>query len=232
MCVVAVAIEAHPRWRFIMAGNRDELHARPALPLARWPDGDIHILAGRDVQSGGAWLGVSEHGRVAVVTNIRTGMLPDPAKLSRGDLVADYLRSHGVPSTTSLDGYNPFSLFSYGPEGATLHANRPAALSRALPPGVHGLSNGLPDETWPRKSKLLRQFTAIIGQHDDPEAPLLAMLRDESGADPLFIRDVIYGTRCSTVMLIDYAGKASIIERSFDAAGIFTGDARQSFRFA
>jgi uncharacterized protein with NRDE domain len=232
MCVVAVAIEAHPRWRFIMAGNRDELHARPALPLARWPDDDSHILAGRDVQLGGTWLGVSEQGRVAVVTNIRTGMLPDPAKLSRGDLVADYLRGDGVPALASLGGYNPFSLLSYGPEGAMMHANRPAGLSRALPPGVHGLSNGLPDEIWPRKSELLRQFTAIIGQHDDPEAPLLTMLRDETSTAPLFIRDATYGTRCSTVMLIDYAGKASIIERSFDAVGIIARDARLSFRFA
>src|SRR5690606_36381371 len=66
MCVLAFAWHAHPRWRLVLAGNRDELHARPAAPLARWPDPDSALLAGRDLRSGGTWLGVSERGRLAV----------------------------------------------------------------------------------------------------------------------------------------------------------------------
>jgi len=70
MCVLALAWQAHPRWRLIVAGNRDELHARPAAALARW-DGPAQILAGRDLQSGGTWMGVSEQARFVVVTNLR-----------------------------------------------------------------------------------------------------------------------------------------------------------------
>ncbi len=90
MCVVAVAIDAHPRWRLVVAGNRDEYHARASAPLARW-DEVSGIIAGRDLVSGGSWMGVSEAGRFAVVTNIRDADGPDPAKLSRGALVADWL---------------------------------------------------------------------------------------------------------------------------------------------
>src|SRR5688572_15171238 len=90
MCVLALAWKASPRWRLIVAGNRDERHARPAAPLARREDAQ-HVLAGRDLQSGGSWLGVSDEGRFAVVTNVRGGST-DPAPRSRGALVADFLR--------------------------------------------------------------------------------------------------------------------------------------------
>ena len=120
MCVVALALNAHPKWSIILAGNRDEHHARASAPLAQWEGADSHIIAGRDLVSGGTWLGVSTTGRLAVVTNIRTGALPDPDKRSRGDLVADYLRGAPLPPLDALDDYNPFSLLTLGPEGAAL----------------------------------------------------------------------------------------------------------------
>ncbi|MGL5837286.1 MAG: NRDE family protein, partial [Sphingorhabdus sp.] len=86
MCVVAFAIDYDPRWRFVLAGNRDEFHARQAEPLDRWKSAS-HVIAGRDKQAGGSWLGVSEQGRLAVVTNIRMIKRSDPAKASRGALV-------------------------------------------------------------------------------------------------------------------------------------------------
>src|SRR5690606_22104535 len=95
MCIMAMAWHAHPRWRLLLVGNRDELHARPAAPLARWDEPD-HLIAGRDLQSGGTWLGVSEQGRCAIVTNRRGYGLPDPAKASRGALVTDLLRGEGA----------------------------------------------------------------------------------------------------------------------------------------
>jgi uncharacterized protein with NRDE domain len=107
MCVVAIALNAHPRWQLVLAGNRDEFHARPSAPLARWKGKDSHILGGRDLQSGGTWLGVSEQGRLAVVTNIRTGHPPDSEKASRGALVADFLS--GKSTFDDLDRYNPFT---------------------------------------------------------------------------------------------------------------------------
>ena len=86
MCVVALAYRVHPDWPIILIGNRDEFHARPAAPLHAWDDGS-GIVAGRDLQAGGTWLGVhTQSGRAVVVTNVR-GAMPDPAKDSRGAIV-------------------------------------------------------------------------------------------------------------------------------------------------
>ena len=215
MCVVVLALNAHPKWRIILAGNRDELHARPSAALARWEGIDSPIIAGRDLVSGGTWLGASETGRLAVVTNIRTGALPDPDKLSRGDLVANYLRGNGTPPVTELDRYNAFSLLCIGPEGAELLANRPTAIRRKVPDGIHGLSNGAPDEPWPRKSRLLSAFNIALNSCADLPEALLNLLSSQSGEDSIFIRDDIYGTRSSSVVLISHDGAGLIMEQQF-----------------
>src|SRR5574338_934087 len=112
MCVLAFAWRAHPRWLLVAAGNRDELHARHAQPLARWDQPD-HLLAGRDTQSGGTWLGVSEQGRFAVVTNLRGYGAPEPDRPSRGVLVTDLRSRKGLyadPRDAELSDFNPFNL--------------------------------------------------------------------------------------------------------------------------
>ena len=95
MCILALAWLAHPRWRLVVAGNRDELHARPAAPLARWGKPD-HLIAGRDLEAGGTWLGVSEQGCFAVLTNLRGYGPPQPGRASRGALVTDLLAGEGA----------------------------------------------------------------------------------------------------------------------------------------
>jgi uncharacterized protein with NRDE domain len=229
MCVVALALNAHPQWRLVLAANRDELHARPSAPLARWEGDESHIIAGRDLLSSGTWLGVSEAGRLAVVTNIRTGAMPDPEKLSRGALVADYLRGASQPPREMLDRYNPFSFITVGPEGATLSANRQTPMIETLPNGIHGLSNGAPHEDWPRKNRLMQAFTECLeGEVDLPEA-LLSLLGREDIDDSIFIRDTVYGTRCSTVVLIEGEGGGMIIERRFDQCGTAEGQSKIAF---
>lgn len=231
MCVVAIAIDAHPQWRLILAGNRDELHARPSAPLARWTGADQHIIAGRDLLSGGTWLGISEQGRLAVVTNIRSDTPPDPAKASRGALVADYLRNGYRPSLALLDGYNAFSLLSFGAQGATLTANRPSPMIIPYETGIHSLSNGEPQADWPRKSRLESAFAKAIHTAADLPDALLALLARESADDSIFIRDATYGTRCSSVVLIDYEGAGMIVERQFDAHGEDVGTSDLRFGF-
>lgn len=229
MCVVALALNTHPNWRIILAGNRDEFHARPSAPLARWEGADSHVIAGRDLVSGGTWLGVSESGWMAVVTNIRTDTPPDPAKASRGDLVADYLRGKGTPDVATLDRFNAFSLISIGPEGATLSANRPSSMTAPIPAGIHGLSNGLPYEEWQRKSRLLAAFSEVISTAEDLPDAMLDLLVSESIDDSIFIRDAVYGTRCSTLVLVDYEGGGRIVERRFAAEGVPLGQTTVSF---
>jgi uncharacterized protein with NRDE domain len=249
MCVLALAWCAHPRWRLVMAGNRDELHARPAQPLARW-DTPNHLLAGRDLQSGGTWLGISEQGRFAVVTNLRGFGPPQAGRPSRGLLLRDLLSGegqYGCPSDIDLLDFNPFNLITVDLDAATFLSNRPTSMRRALAPGVYGLSNGALDEPWPKTVRLkniLRDWVA--GGAQQPEL-LLDNLREdtlpeigersavpsdvpqEAPISPIFIRNSIYGTRCSTVVAIDALGRGFIVERRFTSDGNASGEATFSF---
>jgi uncharacterized protein with NRDE domain len=231
VCVVALALNTHPKWRLVLAANRDELHARPSAPLARWDGADSHIIAGRDLVSGGSWLGVSETGRLAVVTNIRADTPPDPVKASRGDLVADYLRGDNSLDVGTLDGFNAFSLLTIGPEGATLSANRPTPMTEPLPDGIHGLSNGAPYEDWPRKDRLMAAFANCLNSHNNLPAALLDLLASESIDDSIFIRNAVYGTRCSTLVLVDTSSTGVILERRFSSDGCETTSTEISFAF-
>lgn len=225
MCVVAIAWNAHPRWRLVVAGNRDELHSRASAPLANWND-QSGIIAGRDLVSGGSWMGVSQEGRFAVVTNIRDADGPDPDKASRGFLVGDWLKSGELP--TAGRTFNPFNLIVTDHRSARFISNRPEPTEFTLAPGVHGLSNAIPAEHWPRKERLVAQMSdwlAGLGAHPEVLLDLLAEeLPPDRDAYPLFIQNPIYGTRCSTVVAVDQAGYGRITERSFDADGAASGE--------
>lgn len=225
MCVVAIAWNAHPRWRLLVAGNRDEFHARESAQLARW--GDIpNIVAGRDLVSGGSWMGISDDGRFAVVTNIRDADGPDPDKKSRGVLVSDWLADGTLPDAT--DGFNPFNLIMTDGNSAQFVSNRPSAVQYAMPLGITGLSNAIPDEHWPRKERLMAGLGEWLARSADTPEALLDLLVDEElpdrDAHPVFIRSPVYGTRCSTVVAVDHGGHGQIIERRFDACGAVNGD--------
>ena len=249
MCVLAFAWRAHPLWPLIVAGNRDELHARPAAPLARW-DGPTHLLAGRDLQSGGTWLGVSEQGRFAVVTNLRGYGLPEPARPSRGALVTDVLAGQGRYADlrdAELSDFNPFNLIVADRERAYFLSNRPKIVRSLLAPGIYGLSNGALDEPWPKTMRLKEILLEwIVTASARPEI-LLEGLREESlpgvgirsaipsdvpqepPLSPIFIRNSVYGTRCSTVVAVDDQGKGVIIERRYTPAGEEAGETALSF---
>lgn len=238
------------RYPLVAIGNRDEFHARAATPLARWADAP-QVAAGRDLVGGGTWLGVSDAGRLALVTNRLGFGGPDPAKLSRGEMVRSVLADADGPerlAKADLDRFNPFSLFVVS-AGKTLsfHSNRPAPTHTELPPGIYGLSNGALDEPWPKTLALKTAVGGWISQGGGDLDPLFAALRSETlpqaGIGPLelsdiaiepqetppFIRNAAYGTRCSTVVTLDAAGRGMIAERSFDAAGAQSGRAEVPF---
>ena len=233
MCVVAIAWQNNPKWRLLVAGNRDELHARPSVPLSRWADYP-GIIAGRDSVSGGSWMGVSDEGRFAVVTNIRDTDGPDPDKASRGALVSDWLSVGGQPPATA--SFNPFNLIVTDLQSAQFVSSRPISTNEALAPGIHGLSNAIPNEHWPRKDRLVDDLTLwLAGPADQPEM-LLNLLADETtpGDDvyPVFIRNPLYGTRCSTVIAVDHAGHGQIIERRFNGASAISGETTFDFNWS
>lgn len=251
MCVLAFAWRAHPRWPLVAIGNRDELHARPAEPLARWDRPD-HLLAGRDVQSGGTWLGVSERGRFAVVTNLRGHGSPAPDRVSRGALVTDLLAGEGPysdPSDASLQDFNPFNLIVADTRRSRFLSNAPESVQCALADGVYGLSNGALDEPWPKTMLLKSRLLEWIVAGNRAPAALLDDLRDDRLPDvgvppatpsdvpeeprfsPIFIRHPVYGTRCSTVVAVDDTGSGVIIERRYTPAGDGAGETSISFRW-
>jgi uncharacterized protein with NRDE domain len=244
VCVAAIAWEAHPHWRLVAVGNRDEFHKRLAAPLARW-DNDTGIIAGRDLQSGGTWLGVSEIGNFVLVTNLRGYGGPDSSRTSRGELVAHLLEGRQDPD--QLDRYNPFNLIHADKKDARFITNRPDATRARLAHGVYALSNGSFDVPWAKtmqlKSALLDWL--VTGEHGE-ESLLEALEKEELGdfglhpllpsdvpvearETPVFIRNSVYGTRCSTVIMIDRAGNGRIIERRFSPEGEKTGQTALEF---
>jgi uncharacterized protein with NRDE domain len=243
MCVAAIAWQAHPRWRLVAVGNRDEFHDRPAAPLGEWAAGGI--IAGRDLKSGGTWLGVTPAGRFALVTNLRGHGGPLPGRVSRGTLVHDLLTATGDyadPATARLQDFNPFNLILADAERAHFLSNRPGDVRAQLPHGVYGLSNGPLDQPWPKTLQLKGALTDWLTSEASDFAPLFAALRStdlpdlglhvtepsdvarEAPETPVFIRDPVYGTRCSTVVAIDHDGAGTIVERRFGSEAEDTGE--------
>ena len=241
MCLVVVAHDATPRYPFVLAANRDELHTRPSRPAGWWPERP-GLLGGRDLLAGGTWLGVDRQARVAAVTNVRDGT-PRAAPQSRGVLVTGYLcgsEPAGVFATriTAPDaGFAAFNLLLF--DGAELRAASNRAASRQLPPGIHAFSNAALGEEWPKTRSAKAGLAAGMDENEPVEAlfALLAQQADDGPAEEHyrrshFIRGAVYGTRCSTVVVIDRAGTLTFAERSFDAGGAVIGEVRERFAVA
>jgi uncharacterized protein with NRDE domain len=250
MCLVLVVWRMHPEFPCVVAANRDEFHARPAAPAGWWADRP-QILAGRDLEAGGTWLGVTRAGRFAALTNYRDPQQPRKEAPSRGALVVSMLESGATVAEclTHLSGiggaYNGFNLlFSDGESLGIYESVRGAG--RQLGPGIYGLSNHLLDTPWPKvqiaKSRL---EAALLGLGDD--APLLDLLRDDEPApdgelprtgaslewerllSSAFVRAPDYGTRCSTIIRIERQGRAYFAEWSWGPAGEDIGRTRLIF---
>jgi uncharacterized protein with NRDE domain len=231
MCVAALAWAIHPRWRLVAIANRDEFHERPAAPLGDWDSG---IIAGRDLQAGGTWLGLTAAGRFALVTNFRAPGFPLPGMASRGGLVTGWLEGRDFGDVAAM---NPFHLIAADSTHALHLTNHPNAAASDLAPGIHGVSNGAFDQPWPKTRRLTDSLADWLAAGDDDLAVLFAALGDErelpaepdsEGPDqpfsPVFIRNPVYGTRASTVVLVSHDGTGLIAERSFDADGRLAGE--------
>jgi len=252
MCLILFAWQAHPRYELLLAANRDEFHARPTAPAAFWPE-QPDILAGRDLEAGGTWLGVTRDGRFAALTNYReSGRTGRSAPRSRGLLVNDWLVGAGAPLeaarrlATDGDAYGGYNLLLGRPGELAYLSNRGAG-PRAVAAGVHGLSNHLLDTAWPKVRAGRERLQALLASaHVDTErlfdlladaAPtegtlpdgVAARLAPENLARQLFIRSPVYGTRCSTVLLIERSGRVQFEERRFDADARPAGTTRHAF---
>lgn len=249
MCLLTFAYDTHPAYSLVFAGNRDEFYERPAHAATFWDDAP-HVLAGRDLEAGGTWVGVTRNGHWGVVTNIRSPEGDRSAARSRGDLVAEYLKQEPPPESylqtiaATADQYNGFNLILGTPSSLFYLSSREGAVE-SIAPGVHGLSNARLNTPWPKVETAKRDLRDVLETSVAPDA-LLDLLgqRDpfpteklpETGVgpeterllSPLFIESETYGTRASTVLLIDRTGRVTFVERTFDT-GKPDGTRRFSF---
>jgi len=252
MCLILFAWQAHARYSLVVAANRDEFHERPTAAADFWEDSP-DLLAGRDLQAGGTWLGITRQGRFAAITNYREPRAPEPVLArSRGHLVRDFLEggSDALVHAEALEpqgpAYSGFNLLLGTPAGLAWFSNRNGP-PRWVEPGVHGLSNHLLDTDWPKVHAGREHLEALLaGDRIEPGA-LFSLLTDraltpgkvpedveaslvpEQLAKHYFIVSPVYGTRSSTVLLVEHSGRVLFMERQFSPAG--TEIATRSFNF-
>jgi len=239
MCLIAVAWRASTRRPLVIAANRDEAHSRPSAAAHWWPDAP-DVLAGRDLSAGGTWLGIDRFGRFAAVTNLRPQGGSGTAPRSRGALVTGFLQGaepaarYAERVAAEADAYGPFNLLVADQDALWFVGTRSPA--RRLEPGVHAVSNVEPDVDWP-KVTASRERLAELLDRPDIERKLLELLAerrppadgyDERQVSP-FALDPVWGTRSSTIAVMDGARRVRFVERSFDPRGAPTGEVRFEF---
>jgi len=245
MCLIVFAWRPKHPLPLVVAANRDEFYGRPTLPLDSWTDAP-DIVAGRDLQAGGAWLGVTKSGCFAALTNIRDKNR-SLGKRSRGELVADFLRAEQSPADylaevdRRLNDYSGFNLLA-GDLDQLHYLNSREGQPQKLQAGIYGLSNAALNTPWP-KLKHSRAALAAALEQDEPQSEALFLLlanRQQAADKELpdtgltrdferllsspFIASRDYGTRASTVLLRHKDGSQWIGERRFGEQGVYLGE--------
>lgn len=238
MCLIVFAWQVVPGTPLIVAANRDEFYDRPALPAAWWED-HPEVYAGRDLQGGGTWLGVTRDGRFSALTNIRAPSEKQADAPSRGALVANYLsgragaQGYVAEVAGHADRFNGFNLLVGDGKQLIWFSNRKKDDPRngkALAPGIYGLSNDALDSPWPKVVRTKAQFASLLCQ-GAPQDAFFEMLTDTSLASDcrlpktgvsmemerllsaVLIESPTYGTRTSTVVQLDAHNGAMLRER-------------------
>lgn len=254
MCLILLAYDAHPLYRLILAANRDEFFSRPTAPANFW-ENSPQILAGRDLKGGGTWLGLTRNGRIAAITNYRDPISERRDAPSRGGLVSGFLRSSmSVEDYLALlrrDGtnFNGFNLI-FGDMKRLCWFSNHSAFPQFLEPGIHGLSNHLLDTPWPKVSqgKDALERLAAPGKNIEPDELFDILARRTRAPDnllpdtgvgielerllsPIFISTATYGTRSSTIILINRDGEVIFIEKTYKGQSEETNCITFRFRF-
>ena len=238
MCLIFVAIKSHPKYKLVVAANRDEFYGRKTAPAAFWND-HPQILGGRDLEAMGTWLGMTNSGRICMVTNFRDLRNLKAKAPSRGKLVTDFLldKTSGEAYLKKIEphakDYNGFSLIAGTVDSLYYLSNYRDGLIH-LNSGLFGLSNHLLETPWPKVEKGKQEIQELLKRQQLSKDDLFQVLSDESifpdeslpdtgvGLErerflsSAFIRSPGYGTRSSTVILVDYHNNAVFHERVFD----------------
>lgn len=238
MCLIILAIDVHPEYPLVIAANRDEYYHRPTAPLAFWEDMP-DVLAGRDLQGGGTWLGISKTGRLAAVTNYRDPAHQNPDARSRGLLITRFLAGNTPAEAffknviNASETYNGFNLVAGDMDRLWWMSNVSNEI-RQLETGISGISNRLLNTPWPKIEKAKSRLRAVLqsGPGIDSEA-VFRLLTDTAAPDdhrlpdtgvglewerilsPIFVASDIYGTRSSSIILYHHTGKLTFWERTW-----------------
>lgn len=237
MCLVALALDQSSRFPFVLAANRDEFYDRPAARLGWWePEGGgPPILGGRDLHAGGTWLGLTAHGRLGLITNIRNPQDMDPQAPSRGQIVPEWLKGDTTMPMLwprlAISGYNGFNMLALDfADGECFWVNNRKLFPERLQRGVFGLSNAILNTPWPKVQQLKARMRQAVSQAGDTEGlinSLFEALADPTVApdeqlphtgvsqewerllSPAFIKSAngLYGTRCSTLVITERVNK-------------------------
>ena len=241
MCLILFAYRVHEEYPLIVAANRDEFYRRPTAPAHFWED-HPEILAGRDLEKMGTWMGVTTSGRFAALTNYRNPNETTEGKRSRGELVADALKYKGniEEYMQHLAAYNylypGYNLLAGDGQDLYYYSNVGQKMEK-LKPGIYGVSNQLLNSSWPKVEKGKAGLAQIIKEHNNRMTEkLFALLQNADPApdealpstgvtlewerllSPLFIESEHYGTRSSTVMFMT-GTKLQYIERVYKKNG-------------
>ena len=238
MCLILFSYNLHAEYRLILAANRDEFYDRPTASLDYWSD-HPDVLAGRDLKGRGTWLGITRSGRLAAITNFREPAVHIENVPSRGILISDFLTGNASPEryleavSRISKAYNGFNLIAGDQSGLCYHSNRATGVQQ-LQPGFYGISNHLIDTAWPKikkgkdllqgqmsgREKLdIEKIWKILADRSlpaDEELPDTGVgLQRERILAPLFICSPDYGTRSSSIVLMEYSGQTTFMERTF-----------------
>ena len=252
MCLVVFAYKIHPRYKLIFAANRDEFYNRPCEDAKYWDD-HPSLLAGKDLQAGGTWLGITKNGRFAAITNYRDMKNIKENSPSRGFLPLNFLtgkegiENHYNKIKNSLSSYNGFNLIAGDIDNLHYFSSVSNKLIK-IKNGLHGLSNALLNTPWPKVNKSKDELFKLVQSDEIQTKELLNLLSDTSPAkdeelpdtgiglnwerilSSILIRSDNYGTRSSTVILVDNENNVQFTERTFSDSDMTFTDTEFNFK--
>lgn len=253
MCLIAFAYHMHPEYNLVLIANRDEFYKRPTRAAQFWSnEGTPELLAGKDLQGGGTWMGITKSGKWGALTNYRDPSWKRENPPTRGNIVLDYLQNEHSPeifvhhlrkTAQQFEGFNVLA----GDSNSLFHYSNANDKITPVEPGIHGVSNAVLDTPWPKLEYAKNQLEQCVTQNNITPESLFQILKNEQHAadddlpktgipyewekaiSPVFIQTENYGTRSSSLLYVKRNGSVRFLERRYSTDGKVTEDNEFAF---